>query len=82
VPRTARAYAISDRLGYLALTVIVWSRDDAARAADLGCDPTRGPYSISPARMAEAREAIDYWQNNFSTDKAVDLTTNEGWDTL
>jgi hypothetical protein len=32
--------------------------------------------------MAEAREAIDYWQNNFSTDKAVDLTTNAGWDTL
>ncbi len=78
----ATAYSIHDRAGFLALTVIARCAADAARAADLGCDPTRGPYRMERAPLRVAREAIAYWRGNATTDKAVDLTTNEGWDEL
>lgn len=54
----------------------------AALAAEIGCDPTRGPYRMERAPLRVAREAIAYWRGNFTTDKAVDLTTNEGWEEL
>ncbi len=78
----ATAYSINDRIGRLALTVIVKTVADAARAAELGCDPTMAPYRVSRCPMPVARAALDYWRNNATTDKAVDLTTNAGWDEL
>lgn len=78
----ATAYSIIDRAGYLALTVVVRTRNDAERAAELGCDPTRRPYRLSRCPMIMARSALAFWRDNLTTDKAVDLTRNEGWDEL
>ena len=73
-----QAYSVHDRRGYLALTVIVRSKSDAMRAAEIGCDPTLAPYRLAALPMSAARAALDYWRNNAT----VDLTNNEGWDEL
>lgn len=76
------AYSIHDRIGRLALTVLARNAADAARAAEIGCDPRHVPYQLERAPLHVARAALADWRSGWTTDKAVDLTTNEGWDEL
>lgn len=76
------AFSIHDRIGRLALTALARSATDAARAAEIGCDPRHAPYRVERTPMHVGRAALADWRSGLTTDKAVDLTANEGWDEL
>lgn len=75
-------FAAFDRVGRLALSGIARNVSDAARAAEIGCDPRHAPYRIERMPVSVARVDLEAWRANATTDKAVDLTTNAGWEDL
>ena len=71
-----------DRVGRMALTGIARNMADARRAVDIGCDPTHAPYRVERFPINACRVSIEMWEANITTDKAVDLRTNQGWEDL
>lgn len=75
-------FAAFDRVGRLALSGIARNMADARRAVDMGCDPTLAPYRVERDAVSTTRVSIEMWEANITTDKAVNLLANHGWEEL
>ncbi len=78
----ANAYTVQDYRGWHILTIVSRNRADAEQAMGLVSDPGRAPYRLERTPLPIARVDLERWRTGFTTDKAVDLTTNEGWEEL